>query len=183
MKGRSISMLSRIFERDSEFSAFRDAFRSQAEARSKKPILINGLCEGAEDAFLVSSIKATGGCSLVICANERDCRKKNELFERFGLRSEFYITRDLNFFNIVASRDYEHERLRVLYRLYEGSLDCLVTTPDALLGYVPSPEAFASSLTKMELGGELDPVELCSMRENPPKKKRPLTESFNGGQG
>ena len=165
MDKRIISQLCGIFERDSEYKAFREVFKAQTEAKNKKPILINGLCEGAEDAFLVSSIRATDGCALVICANERDCRKKNELFERFGLRSEFYITRDLNFFNIVASRDYEHERLRVLYRLYEGSLDCIVTTPDALLGYVPSPEAFAESLTKMELGGELDPGELCMMLE------------------
>lgn len=161
MDKRNVSLLCKAFERDSEFTAFSDTFKSQRAAAVKKPILVNGLCEGAEDAFIVSSVRKFPGCALVICANERECRKKNELFEQFGLRSEFYITRDLNFFNIVASRDYDHERLRVLYRLYEGSLDCIVTTPDALLGYVPSPEDFAESLTSMELGGELDPSVLC----------------------
>ncbi len=159
------NLLTDIIRLDGEYPAFLDAVKNEGRKSSRKPILVTGLSEGAEDAFLISAIRDLGGTSLVICPNERDCRKKNEIFSRFGLLSEFFITRDLNFYNITASRDYEQERLSVLYRLSEGKLNCVITTPDALLGYIPSPSDFIGSLTELEVGNEFEPSLLCDKLE------------------
>jgi len=149
------------FDRDRDFSGYLELVSSQKKAKRKYPILVTGLCEGAQDAFLISSVKRSEGPSLIVCANERECRKRTEALRRFGLRAEFYITRDLNFYNIIASRDYEHERLRVLYGIISMSLDAVVTTPDALLGYTLSPEDFQGALIKLSFGDEYSLSSLC----------------------
>ena len=65
--------------------------------------------------------------------------RTRDTLERFGLRAEFYSSRDLNLYNITASHDYEHERLRVLFGLSLGLLDAVITTPDAALGFTIPP--------------------------------------------
>ena len=150
-----------VFDGDRDFSGFVELLESARKAKRKYPILVTGLSEGAEDAFLISSVKRCSGTSLIVCANERDCRKKAEALKRFGLRAEFYITRDLNFYNIIASRDYEHERLKVLYGIVCRSLDAVITTPDALLGYTLSPDDYSDSLMKLSFGEEYSLSSLC----------------------
>ncbi len=161
----NIFYLTDIIKQDGEYSAFFSALEKEKRAARGKPILVTGLSEGAEDAFLVSAIKDMGGNALIVCPNERDCRKKADTFKSFGLSAEFFITRDLNFYNITASRDYEQERLRVLYGLVSGKIGCVITTPDALLGYIPSPELFLSNLTELKVGAEYPPHELSAKLE------------------
>jgi len=150
-----------VLDGDRDFLSYLELLESQKKAKRKYPLLVTGLCEGAEDAFLISSVKRSEGVSLIVCANERECRKRAEALKRFGLRAEFYITRDLNFYNIIASRDYEHERLRVLYGAVNLTLDAIVTTPDALLGYTLSPGDYETAIIKLAFGEEYSLSELC----------------------
>ena len=156
--------LTDVIRRDGEFSAFCELHAKQLVSKRRHPILVTGLCEGAESAFLVSAIRecTRKKTALILCANERDCRKRTETLERFGLKVGFYITRDLNFYNISASRDYEHERLKVLYGILSGELDAVVTTPDALLSYTLSPDELRESLVSLSVGDESAPSELCA---------------------
>ncbi|MBQ9131526.1 MAG: transcription-repair coupling factor [Clostridia bacterium] len=107
------------------------------------PILASGLCDGASDAFLVSLLQDTqkyrGGCALLVCPEEKDCVRLCAMLEHYGLHAAFYMARDLTFYNITASHEYEHERLRVLSGLLKGDYDVVVTTPDAALGYTVPP--------------------------------------------
>ena len=48
--------------------------------------------------------------------------------------------RDLTFYNISASHEYEHERIRVLSGILSGAFDAVITTPDAMLGYTISAD-------------------------------------------
>ncbi len=124
------------------------------------PILVNGLCEGASDAALVSLIKdiahERGGTALIICPNEKDCTKTSSILERFGLSAAVFINRDFNFYNITASHDYEHERLRVLFGLSNGSLDAVVTTPEAALGYTVPKEKLAASTFRIDFDTHIE---------------------------
>ena len=149
------------FEGDRDFASFCELFLTQKKAKRKYPILVTGLADGARDAFLISSVNMNEGTSLIVCANERECRKVTESLKSFGLSAGFYITRDLNFYNIIASRDYEHERLKVLYRILNSELDAVVTTPDALLGYTLSPEDYEKNLIKLSFGEEYSLGTLC----------------------
>ena len=113
------------------------------------PILASGLCDGAADAFLVSLLGDTvgfrGGTALLVFPEEKDCVRACGMLERYGVRAAFYMARDLTFYNITASHEYEHERLRVLSGLLGGDYDVVVTTPDAALGYTVPPKTLSDN--------------------------------------
>ena len=127
------------------------------------PILASGLCDGASDAFLVSllqdSVKYRGGCALLICPEEKDCVRLCGVMERHHIRAAFYMARDLTFYNITASHEYEHERLRVLSGLLKDDYDVVITTPDAALGYTVPPAVLQSSTVTVT---DTDTVDLGS---------------------
>ena len=130
------------------------------------PILASGLSDGASDVFLISlledSAKARGGkCVLILCPEEKDCVRVASLLEHHGLRAAFYMARDLTFYNITASHEYEHERLMVLSGLLSGSYDAVVTTPDAALGYTIPPTRLKENLLKIEETDLVDPKAFC----------------------
>ncbi len=131
------------------------------------PVLASGLCEGATDAFLVSLIEDTekergGAPALILCPEEKDCVKLLGILEKSGLRAAFYMARDLTFYNITASHEYEHERLRVLSGILGGDFDAVVTTPDASIGYTISPERLQSNLISVDASAPLSPEELSA---------------------
>ena len=96
------------------------------------PLLANGLCEGAAEAFLVSLIEDTclpskeaktpHRTALIVCPEEKDCMRLRQTLTRFGLKASFYTARDLSFYGagVTASHEYEHERLKVLSGLITG---------------------------------------------------------------
>ena len=127
---------------------------------SPLPILASGLCDGAQDAMLVSLIEDTkafrGGAALLLCSEEKDCVRVCGMLERYGIKPAFYMARDLTFYNITASHEYEHERLRVLSGLIEGDYDVVVTTPDASLGYTVPPMRLMESMLSVTESDEID---------------------------
>ncbi|MBQ8310643.1 MAG: transcription-repair coupling factor [Clostridia bacterium] len=130
------------------------------------PILASGLCDGASDAFLVSLIedtkKARGNApALFLCPEEKDCIRLLGVLERCGIRAAFYMARDLTFYNITASHEYEHERLRVLSGLLCGDYDVVITTPDAALGYTVPPEKLKAAILQIDEYASIDPKALA----------------------
>ena len=155
-----MSILSQCIRLDPEY---RELLRAVSRDFREKPlpILASGLCEGASDAFLIAllqdTVKERGGrCALLLCAEEKDCVRLSSTLERNGVRSAFYMARDLTFYNITASHEYEHERLRVLSGLLSGSYDAVVTTPDALLGYTIPPQRLRAASLQIGEAERLD---------------------------
>ena len=124
------------------------------------PILASGLCDGASDALIISLLEDTtalrGGCALMICPEEKDCVRVCGMLERFGLRAGFFMARDLTFYNMVASHEYEHERIKVLSGLINSDYDVLLTTPDAALGYTVPPSFLKGNTIRVSTDKELD---------------------------
>ncbi len=124
------------------------------------PIAVGGLCDGASDAALVSLIedigRERGGTAIVFCGNEKECKRTCDILERFGLAASVFGARDFNFYNITASHDYEHERLRVLFGLLGGSLDAVVTTPDAALGYTIPKKRLEDATFRLDFDSRID---------------------------
>ena len=142
---------------DREYGQLLNAVLSaKKSARSALPFLVTGLCEGATDSMFVSLIedlkKHDKRPILMIFSEEKECVRVKNLFEQFGIRTAFYVGRDLTFYNITASHEYEHERLRVLSGILDGSYDVVVTTPDAALGYTVPPEKLIGATLKIEYG-------------------------------
>ena len=144
-----MSILTESIRQDTEYKQLLRVL--ERDFRQKPlPILASGLCDGAADAFLVSLLKDSapyrGGTALLLCPEEKDCVRVCGMLERYGIRAAFYMARDLTFYNITASHEYEHERLRVLSGLLGGDYDIVVTTPDAALGYTVPPETLSRNL-------------------------------------
>ena len=131
------------------------------------PILASGMCDGASDAFLVSLIEDTkkqrgNSPALVVCPEEKECVKLCGILERCGLRAAFYMSRDLTFYNITASHEYEHERLRVLSGILCGDFDVVVTTPDAMLGYTIPPRCLEENMLRIDTTEQIEPKTLAN---------------------
>ena len=139
---------------------------AKSSSKSPLPILVTGLCDGATDATYVALTEDISKHDkrpiLLLLSEEKECVRVKNLFEQFGLRAAFYVGRDLTFYNIIASHEYEHERLRVLSGILENTYDIVITTPDAALGYTIPPEKLIAANLKIEYGKtEIEPTELA----------------------
>lgn len=129
------------------------------------PTLVTGLCDGATDAMtisLVADMHEAVGCSLIVCPEEKECVRTVEQLRASGLRAVHFPIRDLTLYNITASHEFEHERLRVLSGILEHSYDAVVTTPDATLGYTIPPTRLRAGMLDILAGDSSDPDTLCS---------------------
>ena len=133
-------------------------------------IAASGLSGGAVDALAVSLCRDTakereraGGQipALIICAEEKQCRELSEQYARFGLKTAFYVSRDLTFYNMTASHEFEHERLMVLSGIIAGEYDVVFTTPHAALGYTLPPITLLERMIKIDMDSRLEPSDLA----------------------
>lgn len=159
------SILTDLIRTDGEYRQLLKAAEAQKSAAKQQPICVTGLCDGAADAAYVSLLEdlktKDARAALLICPEEKECVRLKNLLCRYGVRTAFYMGRDLTFYNITASHEYEHERLRVLSALLEGELDAVVTTPDALLGYTVPPDRLVDAAIRIAYGDTgIDPAAL-----------------------
>lgn len=136
-------MITDSIRADGEYRQLLNAVTDSKSRNKPLPLAATGLCEGAADACfaaLLEDVKAVDKrTALIICPEEKECVRLKGFLAQFGIKTAFYMGRDLTFYNITASHEYEHERLKVLSGLLDGSYDVVITTPDAALGYtVPS---------------------------------------------
>ena len=152
---------------DREYSQLLRAIEQSKNARTPLPTLVSGLCEGASDAVYASLIKdlrrTDRRTALLIFPEEKECVRMRSFLKRQGLEVGFYVGRDLTFYNITASHEYEHERLKVLSGILDGKYDAIVTTPDAALSYTIPPERLIAANTVIEYGKTtIEPNELAA---------------------
>ena len=129
------------------------------------PLLANGLCEGASDAFITALLQDTASLSptppLIVCSEEKECLRIKDMLALFGITAAFYPVRDLTFYNISASHEYEHERIRVLSGILSGAFDAVITTPDAMLGYTISADRLLDATLTLDFDTRIDPEDLA----------------------
>ena len=133
-----MNILTDCVRTDGEYQQLRRLIESQKSARTMLPIAVAGLCDGAADATYVSLLEDLKSkdrrAALLICPEEKECVRLKQFLRQFGLNVAFFVGRDFTFYNITASHEYEHERLKVLSGILEGKYDAVITTPDAALG-------------------------------------------------
>ncbi|MBR6728444.1 MAG: transcription-repair coupling factor, partial [Clostridia bacterium] len=130
------------------------------------PFATGGLCDGAADGLMLSLLDdlraARRGAALCLLSEEKECARLQSYFEQYGLRVAFFTARDLTFYNITASHEYEHERLRVLSGLLRDDFDLILTTPDAALGYTVSRKRLEAHTLQLD-GDSI--VEIAALAE------------------
>ena len=149
-----------------EYSALCGDLKTALAASRSLPFAVSGLCEGAADAALAALIAdlcpQRQGAVLVLLPEEKECTRELALLQATGLRAAFFSARDLTFYNITASHEYEHERISVLWRLLGGDLDVVLTTPDAALGYTVSRERLRAATISLGLDSPVDVSDLAA---------------------
>lgn len=163
---------------------YKALFARLEELRSSElclPLLINGVCDGAECALIHSLIcdlrKKYGKSVLIIIPEERRANRLNDFFKKSGLRCELYPVRDFNFFNMTVSRELEHERLKVLSGVAHNSLDAVIATPEALLQLTMPRRELLARTFEVKIGDTIDSSELISKLINTGYSSCELVES------
>lgn len=128
------------------------------------PLLVNGLCDGSECALIYSLArdlrKKYKKTVLILVSEERKANRLNDFFKKSGMMCEFYPMRDFNFYNMTASRELEHDRLRILCSVASSTLDAVITTPDALLQYTMPRGELEARTFSISVNDELNVQEL-----------------------
>ena len=164
-----MSILTESIRLDKEYRALLHTTELAFAAVKPLKIAASGLCDGAADAVYVSLLEdlkkrraegarglSDASSALIICAEEKDCVRTVDTLCRFGLRATFFGPRDLNFYNMTASHEYEHERLRVLFGMMHGMFDAVITTPDAALGFTMPPETMAEHTIRIDFDTRIE---------------------------
>ena len=161
-----MSFITDAIKRDGEYRQLIETVKREFLSHKPYPMAVSGLCDGASDAAIVSIVRDTESSRkklplVIFCPEEKECLRLQLLFKQYGLRAGFYLNRDLNFYNISASHEYEHERLKVLFGILCGDLDVVVTTPDAALSYTMPPAELKKGLIRIDTNTISNPRELA----------------------
>ncbi len=160
---KSLAEYKEIFSLLSRFTRTKEGF-------SQGVCYVTGLSDGLRDVLSASLLSERenfdrdGGkkCATVLCAEEKTAYSVKESLCAFGLAAEFFPMRDYNFHNVSASsREWEYERLRVLRLILSGSVDVVVTVPEASLGVLANPDVFAGT-DEIKVGDEIGRDGLCA---------------------
>ena len=149
---------------DREYTGLLEAVEKGFRGKSL-PILASGLCTGASDALTVCLCEDSEASRktpvLIICPEEKECQRLRRDLEQFGHPSAFFVARDLTFHNVTASREFEHERLKVLSGILSGDYDFVLTTPDVALGYTMPPSVLRESVIRVDYDTRTEPARLA----------------------
>ncbi len=156
--------ITKLIRSDKEFFAFLSCLKSGFSAEEALPIAINGLSGGAETAFIVEAVRSareiSGRAVLVLVPNESERIRLTDRLTGAGIRTLGYKKRDLVLHNIRASHDVDRERLLVLSKLQNGSVEAVVATPTAALGLTMPPEMLKRNSLDLSVGDILAPEEM-----------------------
>lgn len=94
--------------------------------------------------------------ALLLCGDEAEAQRLCEDLTALGIPTLFYPARDFNFRDVDSvSREYEHQRLRVLSQLLTGECVCAVACIDSALQYTIPPEELQKRTLQLTAGQEI----------------------------
>ncbi len=148
---------------DGEYAQLLSAIK-QTRNSKPKPIMVSGLCEGATDILCTALVEdMPSACpALIICAEEKDCARMNSVLASFGIRAAVYPARDLNFYNVAASHEFEHRRIATLMGIIGGETEAVICTPDAALSYTIPPEDLRDSVLSVSASDKVEIANIAS---------------------
>ncbi|MBE6543805.1 MAG: transcription-repair coupling factor [Ruminococcaceae bacterium] len=134
--------------------------------KNSRPILVSGLCEGAEISFAVSVCEDFRDRGvLVVMPDEKKASRMANTLTSYGLKAVTYLYRDMLMRNIASSHDPEHERLRTLCSLLNAECDVVVTTSEAMLQFTISPERLEEGSMTVKYDEEYEIEDIISFLE------------------
>ena len=124
----------------------------------KSPAAVSGLAAVHRAHFAAALGQETGRPVVVVCADEGEAgRMARDLSYLTGGEVPVLASRSFVFHSIATvSRQWEHKRLDLLWRLRRGELPCLVATVEALQQRTLPPQVLDSACTVLEPGQQAD---------------------------
>lgn len=99
--------------------------------------------------------------ALVIVPDEAEATKLCTDMQGFGIRAFVYPARDFSFrTDEIASREYEHKRLKILGKMLNGDYDAVVLSAEAALQFTVPPAILMNNSFSVATGDEADLSEL-----------------------
>lgn len=156
-----------LIRRDPEYAQLLDAVKLDFR-ESPLPILVSGLSEGATLSFLSAILEdlkvlRRDEIPLLLCPDEKEGRALSAFLYSQGIASLLYPSRDLTFYHMTASHEYEQERLSVLSAILDGTAGLVIATPEAALSFTIPPKRLAS--LRICISGD-EPVDLDTLVRN-----------------
>ncbi|MCQ2385357.1 MAG: transcription-repair coupling factor, partial [Clostridia bacterium] len=149
-----------VILQDREFTETVIAADKQFSANKPLPLSVNGLSDGAKDAFFIETVKDSlskrSAPVLVFVKDETEIAAVSSLLEDEDIPVLRYPRRDFTLMNIAASHDTERERLSALASLLYGEGKVVVTTPSAALQYTMPEEVLRENSLTLRRGDNLD---------------------------
>ncbi|MBR2444819.1 MAG: transcription-repair coupling factor [Clostridia bacterium] len=131
--------LAGLIKESKQYKELLARYKELTKEKTPLPLLVDGVSDGAFFALaysLISDIRAKAKSPLLLLTGEeRRGYKLNEFLQKCGVKSEFYPKRDFNFYDLTASHELEHERLKTLSGITLSSLDVVIATPDSALQF------------------------------------------------
>ena len=149
-----MNFLPEVFGRS---AAFRNLLRN---TKTGKSLCVSGLFPVAKANVINALCRAKKKTALCIASDEREAQTLCNDLCCMGLSALVYPVRDYNFLDEIASRshEYEHQRLKVLYKLLDGSCDVAVACVDAACQLTVPRDVLRSASLTLEEGAEI-PIE------------------------
>ena len=156
-----MNLYTEIIRKEREYADALKEFSLQLKAKNPHLCRMHGLCTGARTAFIAAFIAdAKRLCcdtpALLIVQDEKEAARACSAMRELDLDAVVYPYRDFIMHNIIASHDYEHERLNVLYRIITGSADVVIATADSALQYTMPQEVLSGSVMKIDMNTRID---------------------------
>ena len=159
-----MNLLESFLSREGEFQGILQRTGELVHHASVHPLLVTGLTEGAREAYygamVPQLVRNFGKSALILLPDEKEVLKLSGVLEEAGLSVLQYPLRDLQFYSVVTSHEFEHERLAVLSALIEDRVDVVLTTPDAALQYTVPPAVLCSLSFSVNAGMQIEPQTL-----------------------
>lgn len=147
-----------------EYSQIKKSYEESRTRKRRYPFLITGLCEGALDAFLAAFTSDEKNGTALIIAKDEPCAERLRIFiSNCGLRTAFYPSRRPVLYNIVSSHELEHARLSCLAGICAGTLDVVITVPEAAVQFTTPREKIAEGAKTISEGDVLDIREFSNL--------------------
>ena len=157
-----MNLIKDLFRAIGEYKALVQTRDEMIKYEKARPVLASGLCDGAKFAFCACLCEDAGKSkpALIVCGDEKEMMRVYAALTELKLKCLIYPERDFSLSNVACSHEYEQERIGVLTAVLDGSVDCVVTTPDAALQYTIPKEKLKKYNRRYSVEDVLDLPEL-----------------------
>jgi transcription-repair coupling factor (superfamily II helicase) len=119
------------------------------------PINLLGLTDVAKTLSLAATKESSKRTICLITYNEIQAKKLLDDLKYFNSKTVYFPKKDIVTYDYIAeSKDLPYERIEVLNRIYNGSVDIVVTTIEACMQKMISPKELYSNVIKFEFNKE-----------------------------